>query len=128
VKRRAVQRNAEFSGYFAGGYVAVLRAAQSPMVCVRWVGHAGTPARVREVRWRVWGLVMQHCGYCSWGYMARLGGPPREALYTVALRSWTVGESIFSHESSGWGWWCAVPALPWPSWPSSLRCRAWRGR
>jgi hypothetical protein len=24
--------------------------------------------------------------YCSWGYTARLGGPPREALYTVALR------------------------------------------
>ena len=23
--------------------------------------------------------------YCSWGYTARLGGPPREALYTVAL-------------------------------------------
>jgi hypothetical protein len=36
-----------------------------------------------------WGLVLQHCGtslYCSWGYTARLGGPPREALYTVALR------------------------------------------
>jgi hypothetical protein len=24
--------------------------------------------------------------YCSWGYTARLGGPLREALYTVALR------------------------------------------
>ena len=24
--------------------------------------------------------------YCSWGYTARLGGPPREALYTVELR------------------------------------------
>jgi hypothetical protein len=24
--------------------------------------------------------------YYSWGYTARLGGPPREALYTVALR------------------------------------------
>jgi hypothetical protein len=25
--------------------------------------------------------------YCSWGYTARLGGPPREVLYTVALRA-----------------------------------------
>jgi hypothetical protein len=24
--------------------------------------------------------------YCSWGYTARLGGPPHELLYTVALR------------------------------------------
>jgi hypothetical protein len=54
--------------------------------------------RVREVHWmvmRVWGV--RHGGvawwlchaalwYCSWGYTARLGGPPREALYTVALR------------------------------------------
>jgi hypothetical protein len=24
--------------------------------------------------------------YCSWGCTARLGGPPREVLYTVALR------------------------------------------
>jgi hypothetical protein len=24
--------------------------------------------------------------YCSWGYTARLGGSPHEALYTVALR------------------------------------------
>ena len=29
--------------------------------------------------------------YCSWGYMARRGGPPREALYTVALRPVTYG-------------------------------------
>jgi hypothetical protein len=32
-----------------------------------------------------------HCGiaalwYCSWGYTAKLGGPPREALYTGALQ------------------------------------------
>jgi hypothetical protein len=32
------------------------------------------------------GLVMQHCGVASEVNTARLGGPPREALYTVALR------------------------------------------
>jgi hypothetical protein len=59
---------------------------------------AGTPARVREVHWRVRrgvrGMTRQYSvgaghavlWYCSWGYTARLGGPPREALYTVALR------------------------------------------
>jgi hypothetical protein len=33
--------------------------------------------------------------YCSWGYTARLGGPPREALSTVALRG--------VHPHDGWG-------------------------
>jgi hypothetical protein len=43
----------------------------------------------------VWGVRHGRCSvgaghaalwYCSWGYTERLGGPPREALYTVALR------------------------------------------
>jgi hypothetical protein len=34
---------------------------------------------------------MQHCGNCSGGYTARLGGPPHEALYTVALRRALMG-------------------------------------
>jgi hypothetical protein len=59
---------------------------------------AGTLARVREVHWRVvegvyrlvrhsgaaGRLVMQHCGIAAG--VTRLGGPPREALYTVTLR------------------------------------------
>jgi hypothetical protein len=32
----------------------------------------------------VWVLVMQHCGIAA--EVTRLGGPPHEALYTVALR------------------------------------------
>jgi hypothetical protein len=30
-----------------------------------------------------WGLVMQHCGIAA--EVTRLGGPPREALFTAAL-------------------------------------------
>jgi hypothetical protein len=60
--------------------------------------NGGKPARVREVHWRVvrgagctirsFSVGAGHAAlwYCSWGNTARLGGPPREALYTVALR------------------------------------------
>jgi hypothetical protein len=35
----------------------------------------------------VYDTELQRGGWsCSWGNTARLGGPPREALYTVALR------------------------------------------
>jgi hypothetical protein len=33
-----------------------------------------------------WGLVMQYCGIAAGVTRRWLGGPPREALYTVALR------------------------------------------
>ena len=58
--------------------------------------NAGKPARVREVHWRVvrgvrhggvaWRLVMQHCGIAAEVTRPGVGGPPREALYTFALR------------------------------------------
>jgi hypothetical protein len=38
------------------------------------------------VRWCSVGAGHAALWYCSCGYTARLGGPPREALYTVALR------------------------------------------
>jgi hypothetical protein len=58
---------------------------------------AGTPACAREggalegdegCTTRRCSVVAGHAAlwYCSCGYTARLGGPPREALYTVALR------------------------------------------
>ena len=55
--------NAEFKGSFAetGGHHAVLRAIQSPIACVRWVGHGIGQLDAR-------GGV---CSCAGWGTMAR---------------------------------------------------------
>jgi hypothetical protein len=67
------------------------------ILCSKWLPHMVRSVLIlseREEHWRVWvpvrhngaawGLVMQHC--CIAAGVTRLGGPPREALYTVALR------------------------------------------